>query len=361
MKLFYDSEQSEVRADQQVSVVEDPSSGSIPSNISSLDVLQTAAVVFATNLYSRAFAAAEITPRYMEPWELAGVARDMMLRGEWVAQLLLDRDSFFFARASDHDIMGGVRPSSWRYRLTLPAPSESRNSVALTYDSVAHVRINTNRTSPWRGISPFTEMGVTSRLLSLIENGLCDEEDIIRLQVLSFGPGVSNQTELAEDLSEGGMQLLNQSVQSFGQARSGIGNSVRNTRIGPTPEPAEVQLRAQVSQDILSAAGVPAGLYSPREGSVNREAYRQWHASGLEPMGEAFRAEIEKKTERPFEITFHRLAAADIAARARGLNSLIQSNVIPEDAARVVGMSGLRIVEPEPEPVIEVPSVAPSG
>ena len=274
----------------------------------------------------------------------------MMLHGEWVAQLMLDGPGFYFARSSDHDVLGGTRPRQWRYRLTIPSPSAVGNNVLLPYDSVCHVRMHTARTSPWRGLSPFSEMGVTARLLGLIEQGLCEEEDLIRAYVLAHGPGVGDQTELAEDLAEGGLQLIEQSVQSYGQTRTSGGNQVRGTRIGPGPDASEITLRAQVTQDILSAAGIPAGLYAPREGSVNREAYRQFHAAGLEPLGETFRSEVEKKTERPFSINFHKLAAADIAARGRGLSNLITANIHPEDAMAVVGLSGLRYVEPEPEP-----------
>lgn len=344
-----DTTEPEVRHDALVTV-EEGDNAPVKNYAGVVEVAQTAAIVFATNLISRAFAAATIEPRYMEPWELAGMARDVMLHGEWVAQLMLDGSGFYFARSADHDIQGGTRPRQWRYRLTIPSPSAVGTGVLLPYDSVCHVRMYTPRTEPWRGRSPFNEMGVTARLLGLIEDGLCREEDMVRLYVLSHGPGVADEAELAEDFSEGGLQLLEQSVQSFGQTRTSNGNQVRGTRVGPAPDQAEITMRAQVTQDILSAAGIPAGLYAPREGSVNREAYRQFHAATLEPIGEAFRAEIEKKTERPFSINFHKLAAADIAARGRGLSNLIAANIHPEDAMAVVGLSGLRYVEPEPEP-----------
>ena len=346
------------RQDQQVRVVDDPN-----DELSNQDEIirneATAAILFGLTLYAKGFAAAEVTPKVMRPWELAAVPLDIFRKGEWVAYLMIDGPGFYLARASSHDISGGINPRTWQYRLYLQGPSVASMPVRLMYDSVCHVRFNTHATAPWRGISPLSAMEYTMDLLGNTEVGLIDEVEIPRTQLVSHGPGVQDMSRVAQSVADGGVAMLEQSAQAWGTQRSGLANSVRVSRIGPEPSAAEVTLRAQVSQDVLSAMGIPAGLYSPREGSVSREAYRQWHASGLEPLGEILRAELEEKLQRPVTINFHKLAAADIAARARGLKALIDADVEPEDATVAVGMPGLRFVEPEPAPVMQM--VNPDG
>ena len=134
------------------------------------------------------------------------------------------------------------------------------------------------------------------------------------------------------------------------RGRSEAHNTFQKSRIGPEPNASEIQLRSNVSRDVLSALWVPNGLYDSQQGAVVREAYRQWHASGLVPMGEAFRAELEEKLERPVTINFNMIAGADIAARGRALKQFIDSGVEPDYAASAIGMPGIPFVEPEPAP-----------
>ena len=333
---------------------ETTTSGTVESNPSDTRVTETAAVVAGVGLYCRAMIAATLDPPILEPWELSAVARDILLHGEWIAPLMLDGIEFSLPRSSNANIQGGVSPNSWRYDLTVPSPSTGTPLMRdVPYSGVAHVRMYTERESPWKGVSPLTMAGVSADLLRCVESGLTEEEDLPRSFVLSHGPSVQNLDRLREDLGMGGISLLEQSAQGWSGGR-GQSDNIRSIRIGANPDPSEVSLRAQVSQDILSAMGVPAGMYSPREGSVSREAYRQWHASGVEPMGEALRYELEKKIERPVRISFHKLAAADIQARARAFRSLIDSNVHPEDAAMVAAIPGVRFIMPEPTPPPEV-------
>lgn len=335
------------RHDDAVSVEE---SGAV-DNASYVEVEQTAAVVFGLYLYSRGFAAATLDPPIMSPDQLAGVARDLILHGQWVALIGTEAFDAALHRASSAVIRGGYRRTTWRYDLTLPAPSEPSPPVyGVPWSGVCHVMMQSERSSPWRGRSPLLDAGVSSDLLAAIEDGLAREEDWVRVHVLSHGPDVQRKDQLRKDLAEGGLRLMEQGNTSWQAAQRGNSTPLQSIRIGPAPDASEITLRAQVSQDVLSAMGVPSGLYAAREGSVSREAYRQWHASGLEPMGEALRAELERKLERPIRINFHRLAAADINARARGLKSLIDAKVEPESAALAVGMSGLQFMPPPPSP-----------
>lgn len=340
--------QSQQQGDQ-LSVTVGESSWNNPA-----DVAATAAVTFGVGLHMRAFALATMDPPIMRSWERAAVARDILFRGEWIAQLALAGSSFEILRASGREISGGASPRSWVYRLTIPTPSTAMNQVILPYDGVCHVRINTHPSSPWRGISPLQEMQLSTDLLRSIEDGLTEEEAIVRNTIVAHGPSGQNTAALRSDLSKPGLRFLEQVATGFRDSRTGH-STFQTSRIGPEPNPNEVALRAQVSQDVLSALGIPAGLYSPREGSVSREAYRQWFASSVEPMLKAFTEEMSEKLERPVTMSIPELAAADIASRGRALKQLIDAGVEPEIAAIAVGMSGLKFVEPEP------PAEPPSG
>lgn len=320
-----------------------------------VEAAQTAAVIFGRNLVARGFAAASLEPDIMTPDELAGVGIDMIMQGQFVGLIGVRGFGPAVYRASSAVIRGDYRRTSWRYDLTLPAPSEQAPpAYGIPYNGVVHVMMQTERSAPWRGRSPVQDAYVTTDLLASIEEGLMEEEEITRLYLLSHGPdaGGARKDFLREDLSKGGLRLMQNGATSYpGQASRTANNEVGGRRIGPEPNANEIALRAQVSQDVLSAMGIPSGLYAAREGSVSREAYRQWHASTLEPMGEVLRYELDKKLGRPVRINFNKLAAADINARARGFGSLVGAGVTPESALSAVGMSGLRFVPPAPPPV----------
>lgn len=338
------------RADQLTTVQEDPNS---PRNIPRfIDPTQTAAVVFGVGMYMMGFRLAVIDPPILSPWERAAVARDIMLRGEWVAQLLLDGLSWRALRASGHDIAGPADPRRWVYALTLPSPSSAMDRVILPAGAVLHCRINTAVASPWRGISPLEEMGISRALLACIEDGLATEERLARNIIVSHGPTNQNMTAFTRDLANPGTKVLDQ---SGAYNRPGAtSRSLSVDRIGPDPPQAEIQLRSSVAQDVLSAMGIPGGLYTPREGSASREAFRQWGVA-LESWGEALRDELQEKLERPVTVSFHRVAAADIAARARGLKALVDATVEKSMAGEIAGFTGIEFEEPEPPPEMDGP------
>ena len=334
------------RADQEV-VVEN-AGGAISNTLPPVNPEAIAAVVRGVRLTSWAFALADMQPQIMRPWELAAVARDVLLRGEWIAYMELRGLGFDLIRAMQSSVRGSYSPRTWTYDLTLPSPSNSIGTTLrdVSYAGICHVRIDTYPTSPWRGISPLEEAGVTVDLLKCIEDGLAEETDGVRTTVLSYGPSAQDMTNFRSDLAEGGLQVLDQSADQWGgRGRAGASETVRATHIGPQPLPQEVTLRNSVSQDVISLLGIPSGMFSPREGSVSREAYRQWHASSLVPLGEAFARELEEKLEIPISVDFHRVAAADIMARARGFRSMVDAGVDPVEAARIAGLGNVRMAQ----------------
>ena len=79
-------------------------------------------------------------------------------------------------------------------------------------------------------------------------------------------------------------------------------------------------------------------FYAGGDGGSAREGYRQLLTATLEPYASLITAEFREKIGYPATPNFRRLAAADIAARARAFGTLKASGVSDEDAAQVSGL-----------------------
>ena len=84
--------------------------------------------------------------------------------------------------------------------------------------------------------------------------------------------------------------------------------------------------------------GIPPALYAGGDGGSAREGYRQLLTATLESYAAIIGAEFRQKVGYPVSLDFRRLAAADIAARARAYGTLVASGVDKEDAASVSGL-----------------------
>ena len=99
-----------------------------------------------------------------------------------------------------------------------------------------------------------------------------------------------------------------------------------------------VQLRSDVARDVWAALGIPPALYAGGDGGSAREGYRQLLTATLEPYAAIIGAEFKEKIGYPVSLNFKRLAAADVAARARSYGILVSSGVDKDDAAQVAGL-----------------------
>ena len=93
------------------------------------------------------------------------IGRQLLMRGNSV--WLVD-DGRVTLPAAHWDISGGSDPALWRYRLDVPAPSETR-TVTRAASDVLHVRIDPDVARPWVGVSPFTRCADTRAILCEVE------------------------------------------------------------------------------------------------------------------------------------------------------------------------------------------------
>ena len=290
------------------------------------DVSATAAVEFALMRYALGFASAAVTPPIpaLNAEYRSAIPRDLMLTGNHLAAIFVSPDrGIRLVRPSSYDIQGGPDPASWRYHLTLAGPNGG-DSVYATSDQVIHVRINASPIEPWRGRSPLENASLTSLALARTEERLADEMNAQSVNLVSrpHSPN-SEDTNVQDHLKAAkGRTIVVQNAVQGGWRDSGAGKW-EMIRIGPNPPSSFNDLRGSTSADILSAMGIPSGLYQSREGSVSREAYRQLLSSAIAPLATLVAEELTTKLNMPIAFTFHGLAAADVSAKARAFGSLL--------------------------------------
>ena len=306
---------------------------------------ETSAVEFAVGLMSRCFSVATIQPAIpaLTPAFMASLVRTLLLTGNALHYIDVDLGGgVTLLPASSWDISGGPMPSSWRYRLDLSGPSRTELKHA-PGDGVIHVRTNTAPFTPWRGVSPLESAGVSSELLAQMESSFRDESRAKSGFLLPIPEGLSDATieGLKVDLAamRGNVGLVETTASGAGAGRANAPQADWiPRRFGSTFPQYNVELRRDIGSDVCSTLGISSVLFRGGDGGSMREAYRQLLVAGIQPLAAIIMAELSEKLERPFQASFRKLAAADIAARARAYSSLIQAQV---DAALALELSGL--------------------
>ena len=311
------------------------------------DAAQTAAVEFASGLISRALAVAQVDPERAEslltPARLMDIGRRLVLTGNYVACIEIERGQIQLRTARQWQVIrGGVDESSWVYECELPAPS---GSVTKRVQSagVLHIRINTDAREPWLGTSPLLSAGISAELLARVESKIADEMRAPVGSVLPTPEGMGdNRTALQTDLAslKGDIALVETQANAHGLGRQSAPQiEWQPKRLGANIPESHIALREQVGRDVCAALGIPGGLYSGTDGGGLRESYRQLLTATLEPYASLIKGEFDEKIGYGISLDFKRLAAADIAARARAYGTLVASGVDKEDAAEVSGLA----------------------
>ena len=293
------------------------------------DVSATAAVEFGLMRYAMGFASAVVNPLIpaLNAEYRASIPRDLMLTGNHVAAIFVSpQTGLRLARVSQYDIQGGNDPASWMYHLTLAGPNGGESFFAQP-SQVIHVRINASPIEPWRGRSPLENAHLTALALARTEERLGDEmnAETVNLITRPFNPNTQDKTTEARMKAAKGRSMVVQNNPTSDWRNGGGGGAWSALRIGPDPPVSLNDLRGSTSADVLSAMGIPAGLYQPREGAVSREAYRQLLAASIDGLSETIVDELRLKLNQPtLSFSFHALRAADVAANARAFGVLVR-------------------------------------
>ena len=279
-------------------------SGDVPASDDLLAVVEGC-----RNRWRRALAACTVQPdraqRVFTPAVRMQIVEGLLSRdGAYVGLLDVDplNGNMALLPASSWEVWGAApQPATWRYDLSVPAPSVGTRQVWANRDRVLHVQWTSHPRYPWRSVGPWAASATTSRLAARIEQTLAREHNSPIGNVVPT-PENDKATEtdaegkpVAGGLLDALMQLRGglAMVPTF-NAGLGLGQHAapqrdwRTTRIGPDPSKETIDLRAQVIEDMSEAAGVPAVLTRPEsDGTAKREAYRVFVASSLRPLLES--------------------------------------------------------------------------
>ena len=119
-------------------------------------------------------------------------------------------------------------------------------------------------------------------------------------------------------------------------------------RIGANPPPALGELRGDAWSAVLAASGVPPSLFRDvADGTAQREAFRRFLTSAVEPLTELVAEELAAKLNEPVTFAFEGLYAHDLAGRAQAFKRLARGGVDVLWALRVAGLetSGVIVAE----------------
>ena len=307
---------------------------------------KVAAVVFGVGLLSRGLATAKVTPMIpaLDPEVLARMARSLLLTGNSLNAIDISPvEGLALHPVVWWDVGGGVRRSTWRYRLDMAAPGGGVTTRTVDAAGVIHTRINTSLVEPWRGVSPLTEAGLSSALLGNLEQRMGEEAYARSGYLLPVPEGLAeaSQDQLRADLStlKGGVKVVETTSGGMGSGRSNAPlNDWKPQRLGADFPQSNVELRRDAASDVLAALGVPSALMSG-QGSASREAWRHTLVTSLVPMARLLAAELSLKLEQEIEITFPSLATVDIAARARAYSSLVSAGMDAPKAEMLAGLA----------------------
>ena len=265
----------------------------------------------------------------------------LMLDGEGVFMIEVSSGgAVMLTRASDHEIIGGPDPASWRYRVTLAGPTRNRQ-LNVPGETIFHPRVNMAPQQPHKGRSPFDLPGDSVRMAAGLERLLADEAGAPSGFVLPYPEKVSALDAIKSDLAKarGRTQLVPSMSKSWEGARAGAPSDWKPQRLGFNPPAEAAKIRESLFGELLAVAGIPVAMFAAgARAEGKREALRQWLHTALEPLSEVIETEARDKLSAEVSFDFTALNASDIQGRARAFQSLVAGGMPLEQAAAASGI-----------------------
>lgn len=314
------------------------------------DASAIAALEAAVALYSRAFAAAAVSPAEVRPLLsppfMALLARNLIRRGEDVHQIIVERGEVRLQAIGSWDVRGGPAEESWWYRCDRFGPSGNLTEL-VPGAAVLHARYAVDSARPWHGISPLGWARTTGALAANLETRLGEEAGGPVGHVLPVpadGGDGEDDDPLAmfkADLAaaKGRTILAETTAAGWGEGKAAAPLSdYQPKRFGAAPPASLPSLRTEAGMSVLSACGVPVSLVTDADGTSQREAWRRFVMGAVEPLLESVRVEVEAKLETRVTFDLSRLWAHDLAGRAASFKAMVTAGMEIERAASLSGL-----------------------
>ena len=316
-----------------------------------------AAIETAAGLWRRAFASASVEPatpltRALTPEFLGWLAQELVLRGEGLAVIQVERGRLDLLPVGDFSVTGKASRQSWRYRCTVYGPSSTFTYQRAPAEQVIHCRWSYQAELPEFGASPWKRAHISSTLLGNLEKRLSEETGGIvgNLLPLPSDPAPAEVDGEEVDAYEGlrkTLKTLKGKTALVETTAGGYGEGVNTAprkdyqpvRIGANPPQSLRELREDVSHSLLQSCGVPLGLVSERgDGASRRECWRQFLHSSVAPQARIIEHELSEKLDTAVSLSFDRLFASDITSRSRAAAQLAGAGVEVGEALRLAGL-----------------------
>ena len=305
----------------------------------------------AAGIISRALSLAEVEgDRGLLTTRLLGeMARDLIVNGEALYKLDVDplTGAVRLLRAASYSVYGSSPdPAEWVYDISLYGPTQSR-MVKCSAAEVVHVRFATLNAQPWRGLSPLRLAAASGALAARLTDALGQEAAVAVARVIPMPQGqskaVSNAIRNLITSPESGRIVLPETTKAGGGAGMGSAptRDYRADRLGFDAPASEEALYRTLLMEIGAICGVAWPLMpgSGAAGPAIREAHRELLLNTILPLGDLIVEETARVLESTVTISHHALAAADTAARARGVHILVQAGIDKARALELVGWS----------------------
>ena len=302
----------------------------------------------AAGAVARAFAAAEVEgdDGLLDASTLFSMGFDLVREGQslWLLEAGTGRLRLSQASTGSDVYQGSAARESWTYRLTLPGPSIT-TTVRASADHVIHLRQNSDPTCPWRGRSGLAVAQASGGLAASLVHALTAEGEIPSLRII---PQPFGQSQTAADSIRAAVNSgLRLALPETTAAGGGAGRSSapltdwKSYTIQPEYAAAGVELHALALQETAGVCGLPAAMVPGADaaGPAHREAFRQFVALTVQPLGRILEAEVSRVLERPVRLMHHQLASADVASKARAFKALVENDIDRDRALALVGWS----------------------
>ena len=319
------------------------------ASVATPEASATAAAVASVQAVAGVLAAA-VPSAYQDllsPAFLADYAGRVMITGN--AIYFIDvQDGLSLIPACEFNVGGGYRPSSWVYELGLPRPSGDPIKRRSPADGVVHVLSGAAPATPWKGRSPLASASLTSGQLAHIERSLGHDASVptggIMPQPDGTSPTAIKQAMTALSQGKGHTTLVETTAGGFGQGLSAAPRQDwEQKRFGPLARQENILLRDSASNLIMSVLGINSKLFDG-DGASAQDAHRLLVTGVVQHLAVLLETEVSEKLGQPVTLDLSAAGGFDVRGVGRALGSLVQAGVPLEQAMRIAGIEGSRIV-----------------
>ena len=295
-------------------------------------------------LWARGFASASVEPSTpataaLTPAVRAMIGRRLLEAGEILFQIQVTGGMVKLLPASSYELWGeGL--DDWRYQLTINSP-DALVTRYLDADAVVHLSYGEGVHEWWRGVGPIAGSENSRQLAAALECRLGQEANASVGNLLPI-PDVGDSDKLQKDISAltGKNVLVPSTSTNLDDGGPAPRQEYQPRRLGANFPPSLLTARADVSEHLAAAAGVPGALLtSNADGTARRESWRQFLHGTLQPVADIICDELRLKLDEPgLKLSFDRLFASDLSGRARAFQSMVGGGMAVEKAAALAGL-----------------------